>query len=240
MTSSISIIIPTLNEEKRIPFLKQLLPQAAEVIVVDGGSSDRTVQIATELGLSVLHGGNGRGAQLNAGAAVAQSSTLLFLHIDTRLPKEFPKLIKDCLQQHDTVMGAFSLGIESESVILEMICLGANLRSRLLQLPYGDQSLFIHKTDFESLGGFPEIPIMEDYIFVQRAKRKGKVRTLPQTVTTSARRWQNLGPVKTTVINQLIILGYRLGISPEKLASFYRRGRLFRKAGGNKGTDPIS
>ena len=240
MISSISIIIPTLNEEKRIPFLEQLLPQVAEVIVVDGGSSDQTVKIATDLGISVLHCGNGRGAQLNAGAVAAQSSTLLFLHVDTTLPKEFPKLIDTCLREHDTVLGAFSLGIESSSLLMRMICLGANLRSKLLQLPYGDQSLFIRKTDFELLNGFPKLPIMEDYIFVQKAKQKGKIQTLPQTVITSARRWEKLGPIKTTVINQLMILGYHFGVSPEKLASFYRNRRILRKAGGNKGTDTIS
>ena len=239
MTCSIAIIIPTLNEEKRIPLLKQLLPQVTEVIVVDGGSNDKTVQIATDIGLSVLHCSNGRGAQLNTGAAAAQSSILLFLHADTSLPMEFPKRINDCLQQHNTVAGAFSLGTKDNSFLLKMICLGANIRSRLLQLPYGDQSLFIRKTDFESLGGFPELPIMEDYIFVQMAKQKGKVRTLPQTVITSARRWQKLGAVKTTVINQLVILGYRFGVSPEKLASFYRRGGLLRKVRGDKRTDTI-
>jgi len=239
MTSSISIIIPTLNEAENIPALKALMQQVAEVIIVDGGSSDTTVELAADLGLSALHTDKGRGAQLNLGAGKATSQILLFLHADTVLPPAFPKLVTNCLAQKGTVLGAFSLGIESTSWLLRIVCGGANVRSRFLQLPYGDQSLFIRKTDFEKLGGFPEIPIMEDYIFVKLANKMGKVKTLPQTVLTSARRWQKLGAIRTTCVNQLMILGYCLGITPEKLASFYRSGSLFRKLGGNKGTHTI-
>ncbi len=240
MTSSISIIIPTLNEAGNIPALKMLIPQVAEVIVVDGGSSDTTVQIATDLGISVLHTDKGRGAQLNLGAGMATSEILLFLHADTVLPPAFPELVTDCLEQKETILGSFSLEIQPASLLLRLICAGANLRSRFLQLPYGDQSLFIRKTDFETIGGFPETPIMEDYIFVKLVKKYGKVKTLPQTVTTSARRWQTIGPIRTTCINQLMILGYKLGVTPEKLASIYRSGSLFRKFGRNKRTHTIN
>ncbi len=240
MTSSISIIIPTLNEAGNIPALKTLIPQVAEVIVVDGGSSDATGQIATDLGISVLHTDKGRGAQLNLGAGMATSEILLFLHADTVLPPAFPELVADCLAQKETILGSFSLEIQPASLLLRLICAGANLRSRFLQLPYGDQSLFIRKTDFETIGGFPEMPIMEDYTFVKLAKKLGKVRTLPQTVTTSARRWQTIGPIRTTCINQLMILGYKLGVTPEKLASIYRSGSLFRKFGRNKRTHTIN
>lgn len=239
MTSSISIIIPTLNEAENIPALKMLFPQVSEVIVVDGGSSDTTVQLAADLGFSVLHTDKGRGAQVNLGASKATSQILLFLHADTVLPPAFPKLINNCLEQKDTILGAFSLGIKPTSWLLRMVSAGTNLRSRLLQLPYGDQSLFIRKTDFEKLGGFPETPIMEDYIFVKLAKRKGKVETLPQKALTSARRWQKLGPLRTTCINQLMILGYCLGVTPEKLVSLYRTGSLFGKFGGDKRTHTI-
>ena len=239
MTSSISIIIPTLNEAENIPALKLLVQQVAEVIIVDGGSSDTTVELAADLGLSVLHTDKGRGAQVNLGASKATSQVLLFLHADTVLPPAFPRLVNNCLTQKGTILGAFSLGIESTSWLLRIVSGGANIRSRFLQLPYGDQSLFIRKTDFEKLGGFPETPIMEDYIFVKLAKKKGKVATLPQTVLTSARRWQKLGPIRTTCVNQLMILGYCVGITPEKLASFYRSGSLFRKFSRNKGTHTI-
>jgi rSAM/selenodomain-associated transferase 2 len=239
MTSNISIIIPTLNEAQNIPALKPLIQQVNEIIVIDGGSSDTTVQLATNLGFTVLRTDKGRGAQLNLGAGKASSQILLFLHADTTLPPTFPALITNCLARKDTILGSFSLGINSTSLLLKIVRISANLRSRFLQLPYGDQSLFIRKTDFEELGGFPETPIMEDYIFVKMAKKRGKVQTLPQTVFTSARRWQKLGVLRTTYINQLIILGYWLGVTPEKLASFYRSGRIFRKFSRNKGTHTI-
>ncbi len=239
MTSSISIIIPTLNEAENIPTLKPLIPQVTEIIVVDGGSNDATVQLAEELGISVRRTDKGRGAQLNLGAAHATSRILLFLHADTVLPSAFPKLITDCLAQGQTILGSFSLGIEPASLLLKVVSVGANFRSRAFQLPYGDHSMFIRKTDFETLGGFPETAIMEDYIFVKLAKKHGKVTTLPQTVSTSARRWQKIGPIRTTCINQMMIVGYRLGVTPEKLASFYRRGMLFRKFGRNKRTHTI-
>ena len=239
MTSNISIIIPTLNEAENLPALKPLTNLVEEIIVVDGGSSDASVQIAKGLGFTVLASDKGRGVQLNLGAEKASSTLLLFLHADTLLPSGFPDLVKDCLADPKTILGSFSLQLDNKNILLHIICACANLRSRYLSLPYGDQAFFLRKHDFHALGGFPEIPIMEDYVFVKQAKKQGKVRTLPQTVTTSARRWQALGPTLTTVINQLMILGYRLGVSPEKLASFYRSRRILRKLSGNKGTNTV-
>ena len=245
MTYTISIIIPTLNEAENIPALRPLLAQVSEVIVVDGGSNDSTVELAEKSGMTVLCSDRGRGAQLNKGAAYASSDILLFLHADTQLPKPFPKLIRDCLGPSKVTLGAFSLAVKPSSPSMAFICAGANIRSSLFQLPYGDQALFIRKSLFEELGGFPELPIMEDYLFVKRARSKGSITTLPHTVTTSARRWQKLGPLRTTWTNQLMLLGYSLGVSPERLALFYRsRGqgvfrRLIGKLRGNKGANTI-
>ncbi len=239
MTSNISIIIPTLNEAENLPALKALTNLVAEIIVVDGGSSDASVQIAKDLGFTVLTSDKGRGVQLNLGAEKASSALLLFLHADTLLPSDFPDLAWECLADQATILGSFSLQLDTKNLLLRTLCAGANLRSRYLQLPYGDQAFFLRRHDFHALGGFPEIPIMEDYVFVKQAKKQGRVRTLPQTVTTSARRWQALGPILTTVINQLMILGYCLGVSPEKLASFYRSRRIPGKLGGNKGTNTV-
>lgn len=240
MTSNISIIIPTLNEAETLPALKPLTNLVEEVIVIDGGSSDASVQIAKDLGFTVLTSDKGRGAQLNIGAEKASSTLLLFLHADTLLPSDFPDLVKTCLADPKVILGSFSLQLDTQNLLLNTICAGANLRSRYLSLPYGDQALFLRKHDFHALGGFPQIPIMEDYVFVKQARKQGKVRTLPQTVTTSGRRWQALGPILTTVINQLTILGYRLGVSPEKLASFYRSRCILRRLGGDKGTNTVS
>ena len=193
--------------------------------MVDGGSSDGTVRIAKELGFRVIEetGSGGRGAQLNTGAANASGPLLLFLHADTQLPLEFPDAVKTCLSKPENILGCFRLHIKKIGVLLKIVLMFTNIRSKLLKLPYGDQSLFIRKQDFMELGGFPEVPIMEDYIFVKQAKNRGKIVTLDQTVTTSARRWERLGVIRTTLTNQLVILGYYLGVKPEKLAAFYRK-----------------
>ena len=221
-TSNISIIVPTLNEAHNLERLRPAAAMATELIVVDGGSTDDTVVRATELDFQVLESDQGRGAQLNLGAAAAVSPLLLFLHADTILPTDFAVVITECLADPDTILGAFSLEVETSGLLLSLICKGANIRSRLFRLPYGDQSLFLCREDFRTLGGFPELPIMEDYIFVRQAKKLGTIVTLPQTVITSGRRWQKLGPIRTTLINQLMILGYQLGKAPKKLALFYR------------------
>jgi len=239
MTSTISIIIPTLNEAKNLPVLQVAARQVDECIIVDGGSSDNTVQVAKELGFVTCTNDKGRGAQLNVGAAHATSSLLLFLHADTILPPDFPNLITTCLSRPETTLGAFSLHIEPSTMGLRFIAAGANFRSRHLHLPYGDQALFMRKTDFHACEGFPEHPIMEDYIFIRQLKKKGEIETLKQTVSTSARRWQKVGPIRTTAVNQLMILGYHLGIPLKTLATLYRKDLLFRKRSGNKGTHTI-
>ncbi len=225
-TSNISIIVPTLNEATTLEGLLPAAAMAAELIVVDGGSTDDTVMRARALGFRVLKSDQGRGAQLNLGAAAAVSPLLLFLHADTVLPENFAAAVTECLADRGTILGAFSLEVAASGLLLSLICKGTNIRARFFRLPYGDQSLFLRREDFQTLGGFPKIAIMEDYVFVRQAKKRGAIVTLHQAVTTSGRRWQKLGPIRTTLINQLMILGYHLGIAPEKLALFYRnRGR---------------
>ena len=225
MTSDISIIVPTLNEATNLPKLLPAAEKVKELIVVDGGSSDNTVLIAKELGFRVIEetSSGGRGAQLNTGAANASGPLLLFLHADTLLPLEFPDAVKTCLSKSGNILGSFRLQVRNSSISLKIVLMFTNIRSKFLQLPYGDQSLFIRKQDFIELGGFPVVPIMEDYIFVKQAKKKGKIVTLDQAVTTSARRWQRLGVFRTTLTNQLVVLGYYLGVKPKKLAAFYRK-----------------
>ncbi len=240
-TSDISIIIPTLNEESQISNWQKLhslvggrfcaIPGArdtgasmpCEVIIVDGGSSDQTVSLARNLGFRVETCTSGRGAQLNHGAGRAGGKILLFLHADTELPADFAKPLLHCLNETSAIAGAFSLTIQDAGLLLKAICFGANLRSRLLQLPYGDQAIFIRRDDFLRLGGFPEAPIMEDFIFIKKVRQEGRITTLPQRVTTSARRWQRLGIIRTTFINQLVILGFYARVPLQKLASWYRR-----------------
>lgn len=227
MTTLISIIIPTLNEEKTLG--RTLVPlknkKDCEIIVVDGGSSDTTVSLAEGAGLKIMTSPRGRSRQMNTGGAAATGEVLLFLHADTLLPDNFTQTISDILTKPKIVAGAFSLGFDSEAKSLSFIAWAANLRSRFLQLPYGDQALFTSRKCFNDIGGFPDIEIMEDFVFIQRLRKKGRIAILPEKAITSARRWENFGILRTTLTNQLIVSGYKLGVRPTTLAKWYQRMR---------------
>ena len=224
----ISIIIPVLNEATIIKKTLSQLTQYSEIeiIVVDGGSQDDTVTIAKSSVKVITVSGKNRAGQMNAGANLAQSDILLFLHADTQLPANFIELVSKTLNQNQIIAGAFELAIDGSGIPLRGIEILVKVRSRLLSLPYGDQALFISKQAFIKAGGFADLPIMEDFEFIQRVKKLGRIAIAPAAVTTSGRRWQKLGVWQTTLINQLMIAGYYLGISPAKLSKFYRsRGK---------------
>jgi uncharacterized protein len=224
---SLSIIIPTLNEADTVgETVAGIRPnRRTEIIVVDGGSRDGTAEIAESLGAKVLRTSPPKGAQMNAGAAEAGGDVLLFLHADTRLPENFEECVLAAAAQDGFCAGAFSLGIESSKEGLRLIEKVANWRSRFLQLPYGDQALFVSRNRFQAVGGYPNYPIMEDFVLIRRLKKKGKITILPQSVHTSPRRWQDLGIFRTWLLNQVIIVAYYLGISPRRLAQWYRRDK---------------
>jgi rSAM/selenodomain-associated transferase 2 len=221
---SISIVIPVRNEAEN---LRQLLPElvatGCEVIVVDGGSSDDSQQAVTEAGAQWLNGEPGRGQQMNAGAAIAQGNILLFLHADTQLPKGFQDWISPSLDRPGVVAGAFGLAIDGPGWGLRLVEWGVALRSQWGQLPYGDQGLFVRRSVFKDSGGFPLLPIMEDFVWVDRLRKQGRIAIVPVAVVTSARRWQALGVWRTTMINQAIVWGYWCGVKPDRLARWYRR-----------------
>ncbi|NJL36421.1 MAG: glycosyltransferase family 2 protein [Leptolyngbyaceae cyanobacterium SM1_4_3] len=222
----ISIIIPVLNEANVIQqILNQLRNAAVEIIVVDGGSQDQTVEIVKSLGDRVIHSRPGRAYQMNAGAKAATGEILLFLHADTRLPTGFADLICQTLAQPKTIAGAFALEIDGPQPGLRLVEWGVNVRSRYFQMPYGDQALFLRAETFARFGGFPELPFMEDFELVRRLRRKGKVAIAPASVLTSARRWKKLGVLRTTLLNQVIIAAYLIGVSPEKIVKWYRGDR---------------
>ena len=231
MTVTLSIIIPTLNEELVLgQTLSGLLDKKnCEVIVVDGGSSDATLSVAQNAGCKIFSSTRGRGKQMNFGAAQATGEILLFLHADTLLPDDFQQLVIDAINRPDFAVGAFSLAIDSSTKILATIAWLANQRSRFLHLPYGDQAFFVTSNTFTAMGGFPELEIMEDFVFIQKMKKRGRIVTLPERVKTSARRWQNVGIVRTTLINQFIVCGYILGVPPVILAKWYRQMRQIAK-----------
>jgi len=220
----ISIVIPTLNEESNLEQTLRPLTgvQGVEIIVADGGSSDRTVEVAGGCGATVVHANRGRGRQLNAGAALASGEVLLFLHADTRLPEGFQDHVWSILDR-GAIAGAFPLHIDDAHAGLRWIEWGVNLRSRYLHMPYGDQGLFVRAELFYRLGGFPNWPLMEDYELCRRLRRHGTIRLASQRVSTSARRWLKLGLWRTTLINQLCIVAFRVGVSPDRLARWYSR-----------------
>jgi rSAM/selenodomain-associated transferase 2 len=219
----ISIIIPVLNEENTIIQTLVNLKNASnvEIIVVDGGSKDETIAVAKSFGVQVISSGLGRSTQMNMGATVATGDILLFLHADTRIPPNFDILIRQALAGN-FIGGAFELKIDANLRGIRLIEKMVNWRSHFFSLPYGDQAIFIWSKVFEEIGGFPDLPIMEDFELMCQLKNIGKIKIIPQPAITSGRRWQKLGVIKTTLINQLIIIGYFLGVSPERLVRWYR------------------
>lgn len=218
----ISIVVPVVNEASRIDRTLRSLVDAedVEVIIVDGGSEDGTVDIASTFNVRVISTRRGRGRQMNAGAAVATGEVLLFLHADTRLPGRFQQTVHSTLDSGCSA-GAFRLSIDGERRGLRWIEWGANLRSRLLQLPYGDQGLFLRAKQFYRMGGFADLPLMEDFEFCRRLRRTGRIAIAPCAVSTSARRWLALGLLRTTLVNQFCIAGYMLGIPLRRLSRLY-------------------
>ncbi len=226
----ISIIIPTLNEAG---YIKEAIATTQaytniEVIIVDGGSKDDTIEIAESLGVTVISSSPGRAVQMNTGAVAASGEILLFLHADSRLPTGFDDMVRTALQQQETVAGAFNLRIDASLLSLRWVEWGINVRSHFFQMPYGDQGIFLTKAVFQQIGGFPELPIMEDFELMRRLKRIGRIVIIPTPVVTSARRWLQKGVFKTTLLNQIVIIAYLLGVSPEQIRRWYRREKFKR------------
>lgn len=224
---SISVVIPTLNEAETIESTIQSARQGdpLEIMVADGGSDDSTIDKAKQHADKVISCPRGRACQMNAGAEVAQGDCLLFVHADTILPNGYERYIRDTLSDDRNVCGAFRLRIEGDFRGRRFIEATTNFRSRWLAMPYGDQALFMRSEDFRRMAGFKDMAIMEDYDFIRRARRLGSIVTVEAFVSTSGRRWERLGVLRTTVINQMMIAGYHVGVSPRKLAEYYRRQR---------------
>ena len=230
MKQLISIIIPTVNEGAIIGNTLAAVAGVAgvETIVVDGNSVANTKEIAAARGARVIASERGRAVQMNRGAAAARGEILLFLHGDCLLPEGFVDQIHNALAAPHTAAGAFRLAIDAPNLSLRILEQLVYWRSQFLQMVYGDQALFLTAQMFHTAGGFPEQPLMEDFEFVRQLRRRGRIAVLDQAVTTSARRWQRLGLIRTTAINQLIVAAYLLGVDTGRLANWYRN------AGENK------
>ena len=221
-----SVIVPVLGEADRINAAVDNIRAAGygvplEIIVADGDGAGSTIRAIDRDDVLGLTAPPGRAGQQNAGAALARGDNLLFLHVDTRLPAGAFQAAAALLDGRAD-LGAFSLTIRSSHPLLRLIAAGANWRSRLCGLPYGDQALFLRRDLFTAMGGFPDIPIMEDVALVRALQGAGgRVETLPLRVTTSARRWRAGGIVRTTARNLALLVLYSLGAPPGHLARHY-------------------
>jgi len=186
------------------------------VIVADGGSDDRTPELAAPLADRVIAAPRGRARQMNAGAAAAGGAALLFLHADTRLPPEAARLILDALKEKP--WGRFDVRIESDHPLLRVVAFAMNLRSRLTGIATGDQAIFVRRAAF---AGFPDIPLMEDIEFCAAMKRLSRPACLRARVTTSGRRWERDGALRTVLLMWRLRFAYFLGASPDELARRY-------------------
>jgi rSAM/selenodomain-associated transferase 2 len=224
---TVSVVIPTLNEEGVLAATLERArqPGVQEIIVVDGGSTDTTVATAARRADLVLAAPRGRAAQMNAGAARACGEILLFLHADTLVPEGFARAARAACQDPTVIGGRFDVDLEPSSPLIRLTGELMNRRSRLTRISTGDQAIFVRRDVFERLGGYADIPLMEDVDLSRRIKRAGRIACLPQRVTTSARRWQKNGVVRTILLMWSLRALYFCGVSPARLQRLYRNTR---------------
>jgi rSAM/selenodomain-associated transferase 2 len=231
-TVTVAVIIPTLNEDSVIERTLQLTRPLGfeEIIVVDGGSTDRTNVIVDTIAGSAIAGSTpirrftappGRSTQLNAGARACRQDVLLFLHADSHLPGDAKRLIEFAMADPGVAGGRFDLRFDRPSMWGRIISRLMNLRSRLSRISTGDQAMFVRRHVFQQINGFPEIPLMEDIEFSARLKRTGRTVALRSVVTTSFRRWERKGPLRTILLMWALRFLYWIGISPHRLARLY-------------------
>jgi rSAM/selenodomain-associated transferase 2/rSAM/selenodomain-associated transferase 1 len=223
----ISVIIPARNEEAAIASCIRSVQSGfhIETVVVDGGSTDSTRRIAAQNGAAVIESRPGRACQMNAGAALADGDILLFLHADSLLPPEWDRLVRNTLALPHTAMGFFRFAIRENFRSKPLIEWGTRLRSRILQLPYGDQGLCCTRNTFFRLGGYPDVPILEDVYLVRRARKIGRLREIPAPLHTSGRRWLQYGVLRTTLLNQAVLLAAARGTDLHRLREAYRENQ---------------
>jgi rSAM/selenodomain-associated transferase 2 len=224
-TPRLSVVVPVLDEEAGVAAMLQglsaLRARGAEVIVVDGGSRDNTGALARPLCDRLVAAPRGRASQMNAGAAAARGDVLLFLHADTQLPAEADQLIHDGLAASGSGWGRFDVHIAGQHPLFPVIAATMNLRSRLTGIATGDQAIFVARSAFAAIGGFPDIALMEDVELSRRLKRLSQPLCLRARVTTSGRRWEKHGVARTILTMWRLRLAYFFGATPAKLAMRY-------------------
>jgi len=222
----LAIIVPILNEreglETLLDHLETWRQRGAEIIVVDGGSDDKSESLVEARVFPVIRSARGRATQMNAGARSSQSPFLLFLHADTRLPENADVQVTGHLVRSQSTWGRFDVRIDGRSRLLPIIGAMMNLRSRLTGIATGDQTLFMTRTLFEQVGGFPEQPLMEDVEICKRLKQISPPVCLKDRVVTSGRRWDQCGGWRTIVLMWQLRWAYWRGVPADQLAARYR------------------
>ncbi|MFO7819717.1 MAG: TIGR04283 family arsenosugar biosynthesis glycosyltransferase [Halanaerobacter sp.] len=225
----ISVIIPVLDEQDEIVDTLEHVNSLAtkgdkEIIVVDGGSKDQTMQLAKDHADKICVTEAGRGHQMNYGAESAQGDILFFLHSDSDLAEGALLELESALEDPEVIGGCFSLKIDDDSWPLRFISWTSNLRSKYLNIIFGDQGIFVRREVFAEVGGYPEIELMEDWEFSRQLAKEGKLVQLKHQIYTSARRWKKNGTWRTIWLMHKIKLLYLLGVEPKKLREIYRQG----------------
>lgn len=222
--SRVSVIMPVLNEEGIIEdTIRSLNDPRLELIVVDGGSRDKTTSIVSRYKVRLIPSSiPGRGRQMNHGARCATKDILLFLHADAKITEKGIDAMLKAMEDPFIIGGAFRLAIDSRSPCLSFVAIWANMRSIIFGLPYGDQGIFVRRSAFEEIGGYQDVPIMEDLEFIRRLKRRGKISILGESVSVSSRRWDKEGPIYATLRNLILAGLFLLGVSPKRLYRWYK------------------
>ncbi|MBL4807763.1 MAG: TIGR04283 family arsenosugar biosynthesis glycosyltransferase [Rhodobacteraceae bacterium] len=227
MPAPVSVIVPTLNVARSIGPCLGAIAQGldygviAEVILTDGGSSDDISEIADTIGAAFITGPKGRGAQLSAGAKQAKADWFLFIHADTVLAENWPQVALSHIAQNPDKAGYFILKFDQSGLAAKTVARWANFRSQVFDLPYGDQGLLISRTLYDQIGGYANIPLMEDVAMAKTLN--GTLIALDATATTSAARYQKYGWFRQSLRNFSLLMRYKRGVDPEKLAAQYRR-----------------
>jgi rSAM/selenodomain-associated transferase 2 len=222
----ISIVIPVYNEEAAIERTLKSLPfgEGVEVIVVDGHSSDRTMDVVSRYPVRVVTSPRSRALQMNAGASAARGKVLLFLHADCLIDVGGLKDIEKHIS-FNFVGGCFTHKIDSSKLIYRWIEASGNMRAEIFKIFYGDQAIFVRRDVFDQIGGFEKAPLFEDAIFSRKLRRLGKTLVLDSQAVVLPRRWEKRGVARTTILNWFLTFGFMMGVSTNRLAKFYKNIR---------------
>ncbi len=223
--ATVGVVIPALDEADSLAGVLTDLRKLNvnnDILVVDGGSRDQTAEVARREGARVCIAPKGRGSQLEHGANQVKGEWLLFLHADVRIPAAARTVLDEALQDPGVRAAVWRLAIDAPGIWFRLIEFGARVRDQLGGLPYGDQGLLVSRQVYEAVGGFQPIPIMEDVALVRKLRREVRLHRLRAPLLVSARRWQREGPVRTWLRNIVLVSAYLAGMSPERLARWYR------------------